>query len=265
MALASDRTAERPDPDPPAEKALSSAGTEPLPEARLQERFERFEEMLGYTFHDVALLRQALTHSSVKDASHPSNETLEFLGDSVLGMVIADYVYRELPGANEGDLTRVKSVVVSRSALAKLAQKLGIHDHLAVGKGIRKRRALPPSIAANAVEALIAALYLDGGLERATVFVLQHFIPLIRTVTKNRHAKNYKSLLQQLVQRQLAITPEYPLLETTGPDHLKTFEVAARVGNRVFPSARGRTKKAAEQRAARLALRILREEHGNDA
>ena len=173
---------------------MTSESNEPLDE--LQDRLE-------HVFGDIELLRCALTHSSVKDDENPSNERLEFLGDSILGMIVSEFLYRELPDATEGDLTRIKSVVVSRQSLGKLAKRLELQKYLSVGKGVRKQRSVPISLSANAVEAIIAAIFLDSGMESARRFVLENFAPFANIVIKNRHAKNYKSLLQHHAQRML--------------------------------------------------------------
>jgi ribonuclease-3 len=222
------------------------------------------EKALGYRFRDKQHLRQALTHSSAKDDKNPSNERFEYLGDSVLGFVVSEYLFAQMGDANEGELTRVKSVVVSKASLIKLAKTLKLQQYLVLGKGIRKRRAVPASLVADAAEAIIGAIFVDGGLEAAKVFVLEHFTPFVHTVLRNRHAKNYKSLLQHFTQQTLALTPEYRLLAIEGPDHERMFEVATVVDGNQFPAAKGRNKKIAEQRAARIALKALREQYGKD-
>ncbi|MFO0981013.1 MAG: ribonuclease III [Planctomycetota bacterium] len=236
----------------------------PTDAAELDQHLAATELKLGYPFRDRKHLRQALTHSSAKDAVNQSNERLEYLGDAVLGFVVSEYIFNHLGDANEGELTRIKSVVVSKASLLKLAKKLQLQDHLLLGKGVRKRRSVPTSLLADAVESVIGSIFIDGGLEAAKPFILEHFTPFIRTVLRNRHAKNYKSMLQHFTQQKMSLTPEYALLATEGPDHSKMFEVATIVNGRQFPAAKGRNKKIAEQRAARMALKLLRDEHGTD-
>jgi len=229
------------------------------------------EKVIGYRFHEPGLLSQALTHSSRKSDLHCSNERLEFLGDAVLGAVVSEFLYRTLPDYTEGDLTRVKSEVVSRVTLARVARGMGLGDHLMVAKGLarpagcgeakgrtsQRHRRLPPSLLANAFEAIVAAIYLDGGLEPAREFVLRFLQQVIEGCLKAPQARNFKSLLQQLVQRRMGTVPEYRLVAESGPDHGKSFEVVVTVGGRRYGTGRGRTKKAAEQRAAAATLAML--------
>jgi ribonuclease III len=223
-----------------------------------EERLRACEEAIGYVFRCPTLLRKALTHSSLKDDENPSNERMEFLGDSILGLIVSEHLYAVLPGVDEGELTRVKSVAVSSQILARCATALDLRSYLRVGKGISSRTRPPRSILANAVEAITAAIYLDSGLADARLFVLQNLVPRIEEVLEDRHARNYKSLLQQIAQRECSATPTYLLISEDGPDHQKRFEIAALVDGREFGAAKGKTKKQAEQQAAKLALRELR-------
>ncbi|MHC4471336.1 MAG: ribonuclease III [Planctomycetota bacterium] len=220
------------------------------------------QERIGYLFRREGLLRKALTHSSVKDDKNPSNERLEFLGDAILGMVISEYLFSLLPGNDEGDLTKVKSVVVSSHTLARLGEELEIDKFLLIGKGIRLRKEIPRSLIANAVEAIIAAVYLDRGMEAARHFVLDHLHSYVQEVLQDDHReKNFKSILQQQAQKEFAATPVYHVRSASGPDHSKSFHIAASIGDREFPVGRGHSKKEAEQEAARSALRALKERH----
>jgi ribonuclease-3 len=221
------------------------------------ERLRACQESIGYYFRDAEFLRNALTHSSVKTENHPSNERLEFLGDSVLGHVVAEYVYHLLPDYDEGEMTKVKSVVVSTSSLAEIAGKLHLERYLVVGRGISMRGVIPQSLQANTFEALVAAVYLDRGFECARLYILDHLGPAIEDCLHDRHQKNYKSILQQIAQRDLNSTPVYKVLREDGPDHRKDFEVVAVVGGYEFEPAWGPTKKEAEQRAARAAVLAL--------
>jgi ribonuclease III len=226
------------------------------------DRLQTCQTALEYQFQDLSLLQKALTHSSIKSADNPSNERLEFLGDAILGMVISEHLFRAFPEFTEGQLTKVKSVVVSSRALGKASRLLQLEECISVGKGIAVRRAIPRSLLANVFEAIVAAIYLDRGIEAARGFILSHLGTEIEMVLKNQHQKNYKSLLQHYVQKEFGEIPSYRVLEEQGPDHSKTFKVGALVKDRECGVAWGRNKKEAEQRAAKEALRALRGENG---
>lgn len=217
------------------------------------------QELLGYWFSEVGWLERALTHSSDTPSAGASNERLEFLGDAVLGMVVSRWLYDLFPEAREGELTRIKSVVVSRQSLARVCGRLGLEAFIRVGRGLAGRR-LPSSILANTFEAIIAGVYLDGGLRRAQGFIRRHLRPVLERVLRREHGRNFKSLLQQLVQAQGWPSPQYRVLSVRGPDHAREFEVEALVRGRPYGRGRGRTKRQAEQRAAEVALKTLREE-----
>lgn len=212
------------------------------------------EERLGYHFSNPALLEEALIHSSWANSRLGSNERLEFLGDAVLGLLICHALYERFPEYLEGDLTKIKSVLVSRKICAQIARSLGLLAFIQVGKGTNGTRALNGSIAAGTLEAVLAAIYLDGGFEAAKEFVQKQFGPYMESADAQSHLDNFKSILQQYSQRHLNATPTYRLLDEKGPDHNKCFEVCAAVGPRLFGSAWGATKKEAEQRAALKAL-----------
>jgi ribonuclease-3 len=218
---------------------------------------EVVQSVLEYRFQTPDLLESALTHSSVAVNRLASNERLEFLGDAVLGLVVCEELFARYPKYLEGDMTRVKSVVVSRDTCALIANDLGIVQFLNLGKGMSGAADLPSSLAACAYEALIGAIYLDGGLEPARRFILKGMLPQIECVVAGEHHLNYKSILQQYAQRVLGGTPQYELQDEKGPDHAKAFEIAVAVRGRRFPSAWGPSKKSAEQRAAYEALRAL--------
>ncbi len=212
------------------------------------------EQNIGYRFNRRELLRAAVTHSSSANHRLESNERLEFLGDAVLGLVVCEELYRRLPSAMEGDLTKIKSAVVSRRACARVAKRLKLPEALILGQGMGEGEPVPRSLAAGVLEAVIAAIYLDGGLEAARDFILRHMTCEIEAAIRSEHQFNFKSQLQQYAQRQLGCTPMYELLDEKGPDHAKCFEVSVSIGRRRFPSAWGPSKKEAEQKAARLAL-----------
>jgi ribonuclease-3 len=218
---------------------------------------EAIQSVMEYRFRNMDLLRSALTHSSVAENRLASNERLEFLGDAVLGLVICEELYARYPKYLEGEMTRVKSVVVSRETCARVADQLGLVQYLSLGKGMSGSSDLPSSLAACVYEACVGAIYLDGGLEPARQFILEHMGSQIEAVVAGEHHLNYKSLLQQYAQRVMGGTPQYELQDEKGPDHAKAFEIAVLIRGRRFPSAWGPSKKSAEQRAAYEALRAL--------
>jgi ribonuclease-3 len=222
------------------------------------------ETILGHSFRDPSLLERARSHSSLKQQTGLSNERLEFLGDAVISLVVSDYLYRAYPDAPEGELTQVKSVVVSRQWMTRICDMLGLEKYLLVGKGL-DADSLPLSVRGNLVEALIGALYVDGGVGVAERFITRIFLPAILAATAVPEQRgDFKSLLQQLVQKRGGRNPDYKCLRVDGPDHDKTFWVAACIDDRVFPAGWGRRKKDAEQEAARLAYCTLKWEERPD-
>jgi ribonuclease III len=218
---------------------------------------EHCQRVLEYRFQDPAYLREALTHASGADHRLSSNERLEFLGDAILGAIVCELLYRKFPNYLEGDLTRIKSVVVSRRTCAKISQKLGFEAFLFLGKGMGSQDQTPSSVLADVFESLVGAIYLDGGMEAAKRFIVQHIEPEIDATVEGQDGINYKSHLQQMAQRQFGTTPTYLLLDEKGPDHLKCFKVSAQIGRQRYAPAWGRNKKDAEQRAAMNALSQL--------
>jgi ribonuclease-3 len=227
-------------------------------EDALETLFARCERRLGYTFQNRDHLREALTHASGAVHRLASNERLEFLGDAILGKAVCKHLFLKYPQYLEGDLTKIKSIVVSRQTCAKISIRLGLHEFLIVGKGMASCPTTPPSLMADVFESLIAAIELDGGPEEAEHFIHRHVIPEIELAVAGEIEGNYKSLLQQYAQRVLTATPAYQLLQEKGPDHNKSFKVAAQIAGELYPPAWGRNKKEAEQRAARNALAELR-------
>jgi len=222
------------------------------------EALQGLQQAIGYTFRDPQVLVAALTHASIADKRVKSNERLEFLGDAILGLSICDFLYREFPGYLEGEMTKIKSAVVSRRTCAQIARDLGLPKYLYIGKGMSSRGQLPSSVAAAVYEALIAAVYLDSGsLDRACQFVLDTARKHLTKATASEHQRNFKSQLQQYAQQVLSGTPNYELLDEKGPDHSKCFEVGVVIKGRRYGSAWGPSKKEAEQKAAYLALREL--------
>lgn len=221
------------------------------------EILQHFEEKLHYRFKNPGLAVQALTHSSAKDRDFSCNERLEFLGDAILGHVVSEYLYHHFPGYEEGDLSTMKSIIVSAKTLADKAKMLDLEKVIILGRGLAEKKNLPRSILCNAFEAIIAALYLDGGFDVARDFILGNIRFKVDEILKDEHEKNYKSLLQDYAQRNLAIIPNYRVIKETGPDHKKTFQVEVELDGKQFGPAWGENKKEAEQRVAKLALETL--------
>lgn len=216
-------------------------------------------DKLGYTFKNPKLLEKALTHSSyANEGRHglESNERLEFLGDSVLGFVAAKYLFEKETGP-EGELTKLRAAVVCEKALCSYSKELGLGGYLRLGKGERMTGgAERPSILADAFEAVIAAMFLDGGLEPVRGFVLR-FIEKEAHNQRRRHFKDYKTTLQEIVQQNPEEKLEYVLTGESGPDHSKVFIVEVHLHSNVIGTGRGRSKKEAEQQAAREALALM--------
>lgn len=232
--------------------------------ARGDAGFDELERQLGYRFRDRDLLERALTHRSRahEDASGAvtDNESLEFLGDSILGFVVADELFRTFPQSDEGEKSKIKASLVSTTMLAALARRIGLGEFLVLGRGEEKtggRR--KQALLADGYEALIAAIYLDGGIEAARSFVTAQLAPAVASAREPSCPQHdHKSALQELLQARSRPLPEYRLVAETGPDHRKLFQVELWIGDEVATSATGRTKKEAEQEAARLALAGLR-------
>ncbi len=225
-----------------------------LTTSREAEILEECQKAIAYRFQQPDLLRAALTHTSSADTRLASNERLEFLGDAVLGLVTCEQLFSRFPEYQEGDMTKVKSVVVSRRTCARLSRNLHLGDFLFLGKGMNLHAVVPASLQADVFESVVGAIYLDGGLEPAKTFILKHLGPEIEEVAEGAHGGNFKSLLQQVAQREFNATPQYHMLDEKGPDHSKCFKIAAVIGRHHYAAAWGRNKKEAEQKAAMNAL-----------
>ena len=218
------------------------------------------ETAIGYRFRNLSLLQNALTHSSYANErwhnSLLSNERLEFLGDSVLGMLVADYLYRTFPNRPEGELTRMRADMVCERALAEVANRLSLGDHLLLGHGEERFGGRNrDSILADAVESVIAATYVDGGMEAAMTFI-RKFILCDVPAQRLRNA-DYKTALQERVQQKKNQVLSYALVAESGPDHDKEFTVEVSLNGQVVGSGTGSSKKRAEQEAARMAMEKL--------
>jgi ribonuclease III len=220
------------------------------------------QKTLGITFKDSSLLKQALVHSSYTNEnpveSPDHNEKLEFLGDAVLDLFITEELYRKCPGSSEGEMTRLRAALVNGDELADIARKIQIGENLYMGKGEESSggRDKKPNLA-GALEAVIAAVYLDRGVTRTRKFILKLFREEITNVLSFNITRDYKSRLQELIQSQRQVVPVYRLVAEEGPDHDKTFTVEVRVGKTVLGRGVGKSKKQAEATAARLALEKL--------
>ena len=231
---------------------------------RLRDEFETLQQAIGYRFRDRGLLEHAMTHTSRanEDVSGGvvDNESMEFLGDALLGFVVADMLFRDFPRFDEGQKSKTKAAVVSTATLAKQAERLQLGDHLLLGRGEEKtggRR--KQALLADTYEALIAAMYLDGGIEHARAFIVREFTPLLDEVRRDGvTGQDYTSALQELLQSRDLPLPDYRLLGTAGPDHRKLFEIEVGVRGEPLASATGASKKEAEQEAARAALEKLK-------
>ena len=231
---------------------------------RLREEFETLQRDIQYRFRDRGLLEHAMTHTSRahEDASGGvrDNESLEFLGDAVLGFIVADMLFREFPEFDEGQKSKIKASLVSTATLARQAERLALGDHLLLGRGEersggRRKQAL----LADGYEALIAAIYLDGGVEQVRAFIIREFGPIVAEVRQHGlTAQDHKSALQEELQSREEPLPEYRLAGTTGPDHQKLFRVEVLLKGEVIAEGVGGSKKEAEQDAARLALEKTR-------
>jgi ribonuclease-3 len=229
---------------------------------RLRDEFEDLQSRIGYRFRDRGLLEHALTHKSraAEDATGGvvDNESLEFLGDAVLGLVVADTLFHQYPDYTEGQKSKVKAAVVSTQALARQAEDIRLGEHLILGRGEEKTGGrFKQALLADAYEALIAAIYLDGGIEAATAFLRRELKQGIDAGSAQTFAPDYKSALQERLQALGRPLPEYRVSGSEGPDHRKTFTIDVVASGEVLGTATGRAKKEAEQEAARLALARL--------
>lgn len=223
---------------------------------------EQIQGILGYHFENSEHLVNALTRRSFwhenRELCTDNNERLEFLGDAVLGLVIADVLFSEFPDDEEGELQKKRASLVNRAALAQLMRQLGLAKYIRMGKGdeisgCRDR----DSILADTLEAIIAAVYVDGGFRLARSMIVKHFYPFIQSCSTREGLEDCKSVLQELSQAQLGVTPTYEMVDQWGEDHSKTFSVAVYLGNQLAGLGEGRNKREAAQNAAKQALKTL--------
>ncbi len=226
-----------------------------MTEAHVQ--FAGLQEALGYRFKDMSLLRKAMTHSSLKPAGYSSYERLEFLGDAVAGLIVAQRLFQWPERYSEGEMTEMKSAAVNRRSMARAGGRLKLESYLRTDPALEQSGRYPTSLIANAYEALIGAVFLDGGLEKAREVVVRTLEPELKAAERRAHNHNFKSLLQRLVQGDGHELPAYRTARAVGPQHDQRFQAVVRVGGAERGSGWGKTKKDAEQEAARQALGSL--------
>jgi ribonuclease-3 len=242
---------------------LKNAGDFRAPDVTSERKRELllFEKSTGIRFRRLELLNLAFSHRSFAHESSQdigNNERLEFLGDSVLGLIVSEYLFSNLPDRTEGDLAKIKSFVVSEDSLASVARTLKLDNFVLIGKGEefsggRSKKA----ILADCLEAVIGAYFLDSGFKDCKKFVLKFMIPEINTVLENKHRKDFKTLLQEHVQKIYKTYPRYGLVQKTGPDHDKTFWMEVKIRDKSYGPGEGKNKKEAEQNAACIAYQEL--------
>lgn len=221
--------------------------------------FTEFQKKTGLTFNNIGLLTQAFVHRSYinenKQSGLSNNERLEFLGDAVLELVITDFLYKKFTDKSEGDLTAYRSALVNADTCAKIATNLGMGDYLMLSKGESKDTGRARQyILANALEALIGAIYMDQGLEKASEFIERNFTPMIDSIISAKSFIDAKSLFQEKAQEFDGVTPSYKTIKESGPDHEKRFTVGVYIGKDLVATGEGESKQDAEQMAARTAL-----------
>ena len=219
------------------------------------------QDKIGYQFNNVSLLKEALTHSSYANEHRSQNirynERLEFLGDAVLSIVVSDYIFKNCPELPEGELTKLRASLVCEKSLYEFAKKIDLGNYLLLSKGERNNGGADrPSILSDAVEALIAAIYIDGGMKSASKHILNFVIPEIKN-SKKKRINDYKTTLQEIIQKNPGEQLEYVLVNESGPDHNKHFVVEVHLNSNVIGKGGGRSKKEAEQQAAREALELM--------
>ena len=219
---------------------------------------ENLEKNIKYKFKNIELLKNALTHRSYAyEHNVPSNEKLEFLGDSILEFVSSEYMYNKYTQLKEGEMTKVRATVVCEKSLYKVAILHNFSDFLYLGRSeIRTEGNKRPAILADSVEAIIAAIYIDGGLEQAKKFIIENLKDEIENATKNVGQKDYKTVLQEELQKNGDVLIQYKIIKENGPDHNKTFEAEVSLNGKILATGKGKSKKEAEMNAAKKALEI---------
>lgn len=218
-----------------------------------------FEKEIGYSFKNKNLIKTALTHTSyANEHAISSNEKLEFLGDAVLEFVVSDYLYKNYTHLKEGEMTKVRASVVCEESLYKIATRHNFSDFLYLGKSeLASRETTRPAILADSVEAVIAAMYLDSGIETVKTFILNNLKESVEIASKNVGMKDYKTVLQEKLQEHKGAHIEYQIIKESGPDHDKSFTAEVKLNGKILASGMGKSKKSAEMEAAKNALNIF--------
>lgn len=234
-----------------------------FPRSQWMQNLPVLEERIGYRFHSLEKLEEATIHKSYtnefrKGGARRDNERLEFLGDTILGLLIAEHLMKAFPESPEGVLSKLKGRIVSEPTLAQVARNIGLGSFLLIGRGEEITQGREKnSILSDALEAVIAAIYQDGGLEAARDFILREFCEVIEGASRADSTQDYKTELQEYCQRELETLPKYKIVNQTGPDHQKLFDVAVLIRESVWGEGKGSSKKEAEQQAARAALESI--------
>jgi ribonuclease-3 len=220
---------------------------------------DSLEKQLGYTFKNKQLLIEALTHKSYKQPY--DNERLEFLGDAVLDLIVGEYLYKKFPKSDEGKLSKIRASLVNENGFNKLAQVLDLGSHIFLSNAEENNEGrTKPSLLSNAFEALMGAIYLETGLDQVQKIVVSMLETNYEEISLDSLFRDYKTTLQELTQARFSVTPEYKLVGSSGPDHKKEFEVSVAIEGREYARALGKSKKAAQQEAAFIAIEILQKE-----
>lgn len=223
-------------------------------------KLEELEQNIGYTFKNKELLKKALTHTSYAYENHiESNEKLEFLGDSILEFISSKYLYEKYPSLKEGEMTKVRADIVCEKSLYKIAKKHNFSDFLYLGKSERtSNKEARPAIMADSVEAVIAAIYFDSSLEKAEEFIIENLKESAEIASKNVGQKDYKTVLQEILQKNGEVKIEYTIVNEEGPDHDKIFTAQVMCEGKYLATGKGKTKKAAEMEAASIAIEDIK-------
>jgi len=220
--------------------------------------YAQLEKRLGYTFKNKQLIIEALTHKS--DKKPYNNERLEFLGDAVLDLIVGEYLFNKFPKSNEGILSKIRASLVNESGFTLLARAIDLGNYIYLSPAEENNNGRnKPSLLSNAFEAVIGAIYLEAGLDTAKKIAIDLLEAAHPKIDLDTLSKDYKTALQELTQATHGVTPQYELLGSSGPDHKKEFEIAVRLNNETIASARGKSKKEAQQRAAKIALEALKQ------
>jgi ribonuclease-3 len=220
-------------------------------------KLSQLEERLGYKFKNIDLLTEALTHKSSKGGKN--NERLEFLGDAVLDLIVGEYLFEKFPDVNEGDLSKLRASLVNEKGFEKLAKSINLGSFIFLSQAEENNKGRQKaSILSNAFEALIGEIYLESGLEEAQRISLDLIHKAYPKIDLDSVFKDYKTTLQELTQATIGETPQYIVAGATGPDHQKEFEIVVKIGDKIVASAKGKSKKEAQQEAAKLAIKVLK-------